>query len=154
MANVCNEKPCENKGVCQLKSLDEYSCACPLGFIGKNCEKVDHCALRPCANNGKCTSLENGKTKTIKNITQILLGFSCDCPPEFTGERCLDDVDECALGNPCPNGVACTNLFGSYQCQCPDGYAGKDCTVPYSPCVPGTCLNGGTCQVEAGGSYR
>jgi hypothetical protein len=92
---------------------------CPGGDIFgsgslENIEDVDECALgTPCANGGTCTNLPGG--------------FSCQCPPEWAGPTCQNDVNEC-LGTPCANGGTCTNLPGGFSCQCPPEWAGPTCT--------------------------
>ncbi|CAC5392346.1 unnamed protein product [Mytilus coruscus] len=47
------------------------------------------------------------------------LYYNCECPPEFTGLHCEEDVDEC-LSKPCPDSYTCTNKYGGYDCSCPD----------------------------------
>jgi hypothetical protein len=54
--NYCtNHKPCKNGGSCTNTGQGWYTCECPLGFTGKNCElEIDSCAHLPCANGGTC----------------------------------------------------------------------------------------------------
>jgi Notch 1 len=72
-------------------------------------------------------------------------GYSCVCPPGFTGNRCIEDVMECSSGSgPCHHG-RCFNTHGSYTCVCEPGYTGRDCDAEYVPCDPSPCLHGGRC---------
>ena len=121
--NVCNSSPCNNGGICVLKSLKEYTCQCAQGYSGKkiylkicelydlyvyffinlgpHCDKQNLCASSPCRNGGKCTSNSGGS-------------FKCTCPNGFKGPTCAEDVEECAT-NPCRHGGTCLNTHGSYQ---------------------------------------
>ncbi|CAF1503669.1 unnamed protein product, partial [Rotaria magnacalcarata] len=44
-AHICHEKACQNKGTCLTldvnarAALNQFYCACPVGFIGFKCEK-------------------------------------------------------------------------------------------------------------------
>ena len=50
----CGSVPCANGGSC-ADLINNYTCACIVGFTGYNCEvDIDDCAELPCQNNGKC----------------------------------------------------------------------------------------------------
>ena len=50
----CGSIPCKNGGSCS-DVINNYTCACIVGFSGYNCDvDVDDCAELPCQNNGKC----------------------------------------------------------------------------------------------------
>ncbi|GBP73354.1 Neurogenic locus Notch protein [Eumeta japonica] len=105
-------------------------------LLGAECSHEDHCASQPCRNGGKCVA---------DNTTTA--GYSCSCPPGFTGSRCTEDVVECSSGSgngPCHHG-RCFNTHGSYTCVCEPGYTGRDCDAEYVPCEPSPCLHGGIC---------
>ena len=36
--DACDPNPCENNGICKANE-DKYTCKCPVGFHGKQCEK-------------------------------------------------------------------------------------------------------------------
>ena len=56
-------------------------------------------------------------------------GYVCMCPNQWTGVNCENDVDECLLGvDPCQNGT-CFNFDGGYNCTCPEGWSGVHCEV-------------------------
>ena len=65
----------------------------------------NNCASNPCQNGGTCTDTYRG--------------FICQCPDNWEGETCQDDVNECEhfahtdLG--CQNGAVCQNLPGTYR---------------------------------------
>ena len=56
---MCASYPCQNGGVCTDGILSQYTCECPVGFDGKNCEQnIDDCAdssgESPCKNGATC----------------------------------------------------------------------------------------------------
>ncbi|MEQ2189113.1 hypothetical protein GOODEAATRI_021871, partial [Goodea atripinnis] len=81
---------------CALRSADllnGFSCACPQGFYGKNCEiSAMRCADGPCFNGGTCVEADTG-------------GYSCRCPTGFMGSNCEKRMDRCTSSSPCANGT-------------------------------------------------
>lgn len=55
--------------------------------------------------------------------------YRCACTPQWEGDRCQTDVNECArdLDN-CSPFATCTNLQGSFSCACNEGYFGNGVT--------------------------
>jgi hypothetical protein len=90
----------------------------------------NNCAPNPCQNGASCQNLANG--------------FTCACPPGFTGATCQTNIDDCA-GSPCLNGGGCTDGLNSYTCACPPGFAGANCQTNINECAPAPCQNGGVC---------
>ncbi|XP_056646391.1 cubilin [Diorhabda sublineata] len=100
---------------------------------------IDDCISNPCKNGGTCQDLFSG--------------YLCHCPPQWEGEDCSLDVNECTrfggtdLG--CQNGGICVNLVGSYRCDCINGYVGIHCmrksidcaTAGPELCGHGTCVS-------------
>ncbi|KAF7230892.1 protein jagged-2b isoform X2 [Nothobranchius furzeri] len=130
--NYCGRhQPCVNGGTCMNTEPDEYHCACPQGFSGKNCEIAEHaCVSAPCANGGVC---HEGSS-----------GYECQCPPGWEGPTCTSNLDECASG-PCAQGGTCINLEDGFECVCPPQWEGKTCQIDFNSCH-GQCQNGATCK--------
>jgi hypothetical protein len=146
------ERLCENVNVSQNRCVlneeqNEYECVpeCAAGFAddddipANGCEtNVDDCASNACENGGVC----------IDGVDS----YSCDCTGTgFSGTRCQNDVNECALGTDnCDPLVSCTNTPGSFTCgACPSDYAdtngdGTLCTR-IDDCAPNPCQHGGSC---------
>lgn len=144
--NPCQSTPCKNEASC-LDLGNGFSCLCPPGITGSNCEfQVDECASNPCVNGGYCRDYING--------------FVCNCPHGYTGVRCEELADKCQ-GLPCYNGGRCmTNENGTLACVCVGGYVGKMCENRVDGIVVGLtcdrvqCKNGGTCVTNRDGLYR
>lgn len=75
--------------------------------------------------------------------------FRCECPDQFTGERCeIFRLITCE-NQPCKNGGSCTDIINpqtgdNFTCTCTTGYEGSICDVPY--CIGQKCQNGGKCD--------
>jgi hypothetical protein len=118
-ANVsdhCNPSPCQNGGSC-TNDTNGYTCACPAGYTGTNCDtEIDECASNPCVN-GQCLDAINS--------------YVCECEPGFTGTVCQTNIDEC-VSQPCVNG-ACNDQINSYVCECEPGFDGPNCESEAPP---------------------
>ncbi|XP_020772965.2 protein jagged-2-like [Boleophthalmus pectinirostris] len=130
--NYCGtNRPCKNGGTCMNTEPDEYHCACPDGYSGKNCEIAEHaCVSNPCANGGTCHEVPSG--------------FECHCAPGWSGPTCAKDTDECESA-PCGNGGTCIDLLNGFECLCSEQWSGKTCQIDVNSCH-GQCQNGATCK--------
>nr|XP_057924466.1 neurocan core protein-like isoform X1 [Doryrhamphus excisus] len=80
----CVTNPCLHGGKC-LPQGTGYSCYCPQGYAGENCEiDVDDCQSEPCENGGTC----------IDKIDSFL----CLCLPSYGGDTCEKDIEGCDHG--------------------------------------------------------
>lgn len=79
---------------------NDYSCTCPQGFYGKNCEIIAMtCADGPCFNGGTCIETMTG-------------GYTCRCPSSYTGSNCEKKLDRCS-NKPCLNGESGRTPFSA-----------------------------------------
>ena len=103
--------------------------------LGPNCgEEIDYCVLKPCQNEGQCSSRDSGyhcfclsgfegTSSVVFSCFPFACSFpTCICP--CVGFDCELDVDECQ-SNPCVQGY-CQNLPGTFACVCNQGYTGTD----------------------------
>lgn len=51
----------------------------------------------------------------------------CYCVPDFHGEKCQFQYDECLLGPRCMNGGTCLDGVDNFTCSCPPGLTGILC---------------------------
>ena len=48
--------PCQNGATCRNDGRGGYTCSCPPGYEGTNCQsEVNECLPNPCQNQGTCT---------------------------------------------------------------------------------------------------
>lgn len=105
---VCN--PACMNGACV-----DGACECYVGWMGEQCETLNHCDPNPCQYGTQCVCEADG--------------YWCDCPAGYEGQNC-DDINECEYEGPCLNGGICINTVGSYTCECVYGFEGENCQTP------------------------
>merc|ERR1712226_1279397 len=110
---MCSDRPCGSNGKsCEdLESAEtdgrQFVCTCNRGFMGTECDEIDHCAFQECSGHGTCSNAGNT--------------FSCECDTGWEEADCSADIDECSRDSPCTRENAerdCENLAGSYDCHC------------------------------------
>ncbi|XP_031559044.1 delta-like protein C, partial [Actinia tenebrosa] len=91
----CNSRnPCRNNGTCNNGNNGTYTCSCPFGYTGQECQTYMSCSSSPCRNGGTCF---NGNNST----------YTCSCPSGYTGQQCQTYMP--CNSNPCRNGGTCYN---------------------------------------------
>ncbi|XP_061300211.1 delta-like protein 3 [Pezoporus flaviventris] len=157
----CALGPCFNGGACAPRGRG-FSCRCPPGFRGANCERrSDGCALQPCLHGGQCRSVPvpspvppftspsphppGGQCRPAPSGAPL-----CRCRPGFRGRRCERNVDECSP-NPCANGGTCQDGANAFHCACTLGYGGRRCQERADACASGPCRHGATCYTHISG---
>ncbi|RNA00791.1 endothelin-converting enzyme 1 isoform X2, partial [Brachionus plicatilis] len=141
IGDLCAPNPCGNGGSCTSDGFT-IKCLCRLGFQGDLCQICDACQPNPCLNNAVCDSDGMG-------------GFSCKCPPGFTGRTCdfpvANQPNNPCHPNPCKNGGQCSPVGNEFMCQCQSEYTGLICdssAVSNNPCQPNPCKNSGSCVIS------
>ncbi|XP_063241894.1 basement membrane-specific heparan sulfate proteoglycan core protein isoform X7 [Bacillus rossius redtenbacheri] len=77
---TCAASPCQNHGVCQEATEPQgYTCICPPGFSGLNCDKVGETCFPGACGSGRCVNKDEG--------------FLCYCPYGKIGDRCENNID-------------------------------------------------------------
>ena len=136
LAGVCNPNPCQNGGTCNQQG-QAYTCSCPSGYTGTNCETdIDECTAgtATCDANAACANTAGS--------------YTCTCNSGYTGNgQTCTDIDECTAGTAtCDANAACANTAGSYTCTCNSGYTGNGQTcTDIDECATNPCKNGGSC---------
>lgn len=91
-----------------------------LGFTGHNCEEtILMCEDSPCENDALCL-MENNQ-------------INCYCVPDYHGDRCQYQYDECQLGPRCMNGGTCIDGIDNFTCSCPPDLTGVLCECLIEP---------------------
>ncbi|GLD56016.1 protein delta homolog 2 [Lates japonicus] len=111
--SVCSEQqPCQNGATCVMEDSGEYTCLCPEGFHGRDCQlKTGPCHQRrsPCKNGGLCEDADGFAAE-----------LTCRCLAGFTGPRCETDVDDCLMR---PSQYDTTpGQRQRFWCLCPPGH--------------------------------
>ncbi len=75
--NACASNPCLNGGVCTSQNDEDqtYTCSCPAGCSGQNCQSCSGCSTMTCQNGGYCLTGSSGSPY-------------CVCPNGYQGTQC------------------------------------------------------------------
>ncbi|CAF3707486.1 unnamed protein product [Rotaria sp. Silwood1] len=147
--NPCISMPCGPQGRCLTINAAPkgYMCMCQVDGISyttiDTCPTTSSfCTHMTCKNGGTCVPFSVDDPSC--NIGQIG-STCCQCPPNFTGLRCEQEVDFCS-SNPCKTNGRCLSDKSGYRCQCYEGYMGENCEVRLTssgcasnPCTVGIC---------------
>ncbi|CAF1610141.1 unnamed protein product, partial [Adineta ricciae] len=154
----CVTMPCGPQGRCV--ALDAapkgYMCMCQVDGVSyttiDTCPTTSSfCTHMTCKNGGICVPFSPDEP----SCTVGQLGSTCcQCPPNYTGLRCEQEIDFCS-SNPCKNNGRCLSGKTGYRCHCYDGYMGDRCDVKTigSGCSSNPCTIGICYQLKDGGSY-
>ena len=117
-----------------------YSCTCPDGITGVNCESLKNPCVNtnPCVNNSTCIDVS-----TFTNPSS----YVCYCEPGYTGPNCEVRLSVCDLKPvKCLNGGICQETSAiSFTCLCLSNYTGASCNIKIDACFNNNCYNGATC---------
>uniref|UniRef100_A0A3B4U7A9 Protein crumbs homolog 1-like n=1 Tax=Seriola dumerili TaxID=41447 RepID=A0A3B4U7A9_SERDU len=134
-SDECQSNPCNGtKSLC-VNRINRYSCHCPIGSGGDNCQdNVTTCSEDTCQNGGTCMDIPD-------------TGPQCQCAAGYQGPNCEENIDECE-SEPCQNGAICKDGVNAYQCFCVPGFQGSHCDLDINECASRPCQNNGTCVDE------
>eukprot|EP00122_Pirum_gemmata_P014732 Pgem_evm1s13743 len=121
---------CDSNASC-TNTNGSYTCKCKNGFVGNG----NNCGLCPrghVCNGGvssiTCTSQNNSRCDVDDDV--CITGttkLKCKkCKGNWKGDRCDNDVNECADSklNDCDVNAVCNNTVGGFDCQCKQGFIG------------------------------
>uniref|UniRef100_A0A7I4KPC8 Delta-like protein n=1 Tax=Brugia malayi TaxID=6279 RepID=A0A7I4KPC8_BRUMA len=162
--NYCTRHhPCRNNATCRNTGHGQYTCECPDGYTGTDCEiRVQNCSLQPCLNGATCsgftgrycqvaaTSCSDSPCQNGATCAEIGGVFLCTCLQGWTGTTCDIEINPCDKVH-CFNGGKCVkkNVAGDYDCLCPLGFTGRHCEENSNECAQlNPCMNGGRCIDE------
>ncbi|KAJ7312106.1 hypothetical protein JRQ81_006447 [Phrynocephalus forsythii] len=118
--NDCASNPCANGGTC-VDGVLRYSCLCPSGWSGSNCQAPLY-LLHGAAQNSSSFSRQPRCADGLFGSRQC----SCDVGFQMRAGGICQDVNECQLFQSARHTRIClhecVNVPGSYRCICPDGY--------------------------------
>ena len=104
--------------------------------------------VRQCFPQNSCPS---SYSTVYSQIYSFFSAHVCNCSTGWQGDRCQDDVNECA-SSPCQNDGQCINVPGTYICVCTGYWVGQDCEIDEEECKKKPCHNNGTCVEAVGGA--
>ncbi|XP_067935630.1 mucin-like protein [Watersipora subatra] len=97
--------------------LNGYKCNCSIGYnvseSGFSCEKCSGTYGERCIQPCHCADRADR--------CDHIIGCT-DCRPGWSGDQCMDNLDECIFNNTCPENFNCFDTPGSYRCDCADGF--------------------------------
>ncbi|SPP83299.1 blast:Protein crumbs [Drosophila guanche] len=57
--DLCRKNPCRHNAECR-NTWNDYSCKCPNGYKGKDCQEIEFCQLVTCPGESVCQNLDDG----------------------------------------------------------------------------------------------
>jgi hypothetical protein len=132
-----------------IQGKDSEELLCEAGSADCDGDKDNGCEAELMSSNEHCGKCDS--PCSVENGTAMCEAGECkiECASGWSGDECLDDIDECTDGtNNCDKLAACSNTPGSFECTCPAGYEGDGTTcTPIDECALGTveCDENATC---------
>ena len=135
-ANI--QRECEQE-VCNYEEMLEYA---ENQFKGRTQEALDWTENYYAQKTKQCHIKPRCNIPTTKTCINKWNDHQCICEVGYTGEDCLQDIDECEDPNFC-NGGTCNNLLGNFECFCNATETGARCEEDFDECSQGEELCGG-----------
>ncbi|MFT3925172.1 MAG: EGF domain-containing protein [Myxococcales bacterium] len=93
--NECLNSPCQHGAPCTNTPANTYTCSCPAGWSGKNCD-LQRCVSGSCGLHQDCSEISTGIKCTCKPDTNNLCPFGANPSCNGDTERsCKTDSDGC-----------------------------------------------------------
>ena len=144
----CYGFPCLNNGYC-IDGVDEYTCSCPFGYEGKNCEnEIDECSeqgqYQVCHEYATCANAEGS--------------YACSCNPGFFGDGYATDQTTIRWGSVLVGdsryGWLDRGFAANYTDGNADGVIDRYGCTDINDCSSTPCFNGGRCIDLWDGHYN
>ena len=124
-ADVCNNNPCGEHGICKATDAETYECECDDVSHWNGAECLSPCDKDTCTH-GKCVMLNYDE-------------YECECDKGWlTDEKHQKCGNLCiTLNNPCENGICVPTGAETYYCDCEseeDYFDGIKCSVLSEEC--------------------
>uniref|UniRef100_A0A7M4DVD3 Fibulin-7-like n=1 Tax=Crocodylus porosus TaxID=8502 RepID=A0A7M4DVD3_CROPO len=121
--NDCASNPCANGGTC-VDGIERYTCLCPSGWSGSNCQMVSISALLPDVDECQLFQSRWQTRICVHDCVNLPGSYRCICPQGYllnTDLNTCNDVDECTNSqHNCSRGEICVNVFGGFRCVRPE----------------------------------
>ncbi|KAL8573410.1 hypothetical protein ACOMHN_032425 [Nucella lapillus] len=115
--------PCQHGGSCVYDAVKNFTCACPLGYGGPQCQ-YPLCYPGYCLNQGQCVMREGSRV--------------CRCRGGHQGERCQHALLTCG-SLACRNNATCLRHGAHFRCLCRPGFTGTWCEGEMDECLSSPC---------------
>lgn len=148
---TCNS-PCENGATC-TDLIGNYSCACAVGWHGRNCTESNVCTCSSGhgtpANGTACTNDGANICGTCDSGYELNSTKECECPAGLSGPECKI----CSGAEFCNSQGTCDGSTGTAKCTCDVGWTGTNC-ADVDHCVGNNCERGMCINDAATNGYR
>ncbi|KAJ0180839.1 hypothetical protein K1T71_002924 [Dendrolimus kikuchii] len=81
--DACASRPCLHNATC-ANTWNDYTCACPRGYKGKQCAEVEFCQLQGCPLNSHCRNLDNGYRLRVPRAVGVAPDDNPELPETLT----------------------------------------------------------------------
>ena len=137
---TCADRACQNNATCKpLKTYKQQYLQ--RRDVGMECNCTEDWYGLFCENQYRYTCLDQ-KCQHGATCLNTTTGFSCTCPPSWTGRLCERRYS--CLDQLCQHGATCINTTTGFNCTCPTSWTGRFCESRYS-CLDQLCQHGATC---------
>ncbi|HEY5950286.1 MAG TPA: EGF domain-containing protein [Kofleriaceae bacterium] len=136
---------CSPNATC-TNTIGDYTCACNAGYHGDGVTCVSDACGDATVNAGEgCDDGNSSSGDGCSATCDVETGYTCGGSPSI-----CEDIDECAVANPCSVDATCANTPGGFTCTCNPGFTGDGITCMHGNPTHGG--GGGGCDASGGDS--